>query len=165
MHIGLWNGLQQPRTAGLGITCGASAQEIQNSVLLDIAQHLLVDKTMIKIMEFVAISWEPDWAVVNNLNLSRLFGLEEAVPLPGWITYFSNRFGQLGDIYAPPTYLYPVGNLGTLLVSQPNPIDPTNADHTRVFAKVLSQLQSESLIASWHAISRGDEKGSSTVSH
>jgi hypothetical protein len=135
--IGLWNGAAtEEKEAGLGITCGlyTSNPNLGNCVTLDFPKdlgELMQPERMAHVLSVVAESWEPDWAGVMSTDAMNAREFNARLPFVDWMLYLSNKLMPQISALPQPVSVQRVEELGSILIVQGEPPDPTNLEHVR----------------------------------
>ena len=134
-NVALWNGENPPREASLNIGCGlySTVPGLSNSVFLELPEYFnaKVDvKKMRKLVAFLAMSWNPDWAGAfsSQARMTRDFDTER--PFVDWVLYVSDKLNPVEQI-TKPSYLEQLRGLGFLVVVQEEPVKIDNPFHMK----------------------------------
>lgn len=123
--LGLWNGRDDPKSAGLHITCGLYCNRLANCVTLDLPEDLggLRDaKAMSAVLAAAAGAWEPDWGCVASSEAMDRRRFSATKPFVDWMLYVSDERLPIMPTLKPPATCERLP-AGTLIVVQPDPPD------------------------------------------
>jgi hypothetical protein len=144
-HVNLWNGAEDSKAASLSVTCGLyiTNPNLCNSIVLDFPEklgELSQSKRMAAVLTSVATAWEPDRSGVMSDQATDTRKFEADVPFIDWMLYLSNRIFPSLPPMPPPTIVQQIDCLGSLIVIQDEPPDPTNIEHMKNIERVESIL-------------------------
>jgi hypothetical protein len=143
--IGLWNGGEEGKVAGLSINCGLywkSANPnvyLGNCVTLDFPEELgelVRTEHMARVLAVVARAWEPDWAGVMSKDAMRVRTFNPKIPFVDWMVFVPRWIESI----TPPSSIVRLQGLGSVLVAQtmpPSGNDPEELRRIRGIEKVL----------------------------
>lgn len=130
--VGIWNGAEPGKEVSLAISCGQYDEVpglLGNSVVLDLPEDLgeLVDSAKTgHVVIATVMAWDPDWVGVFSREAQRSRDWWKW-PFIDWIVYVSCRIKEIRDVPSPSSVTQ-VGDVGSLIVVQPNPPSATNAE-------------------------------------
>ena len=146
-RIGVWNGADKiEKEAGLSITCGSynPNPNLGNAVVLNLPRELgdlCQSKRMAAVLASAATAWEPAWAGIMNHNTVGARKFKGGGPFVDWMLYLSkNQVPQVPSL-PQPANVQQVGKLGSIIVVQKEPPDPTNLEHLRNIEQVEAALK------------------------
>ena len=124
-RVGLWNGGNGEKAAGLSITCGLywtspnPNASLSNCVTLDLPEdlgELKQAERMSGVLAAVAQAWEPDWASVMSREAMNARAFDAKIPFVDWMVYVPRRI----DSVLSPSSVVELES-GSLIVVQPDP--------------------------------------------
>jgi hypothetical protein len=155
--VGLWNGEEEPRAAGLLITCGLydTNPHISNCVVLDLPDQfpgISNAQKMAGILSTLAEQWDADDGGVTSITSLNKRDLSKEVPYVDWIFYGSKKF-YVFDSLPKGVTLLPVKNKGAIVVLRSHAIDYGDREDFRLIQAVekaigidrMRQLRQEKL--------------------
>ncbi|MBN1208802.1 MAG: immunity 52 family protein [Myxococcaceae bacterium] len=153
--VRFWNQEPDDRATKASIRCGAYAEPVSNSCLLDLpsqgesAERMQTLSTLLQVLTCMVTAWDPDWGVVNSSRA--LMELAPDAPMGdaavGWMTYFSRRRGTVPPLPAP-VHIEPVGSLGMLVILTPERFTASNPEHMALGRRVRELLGRAGLLSS-----------------
>jgi hypothetical protein len=143
--LSVWNGAPDGQSISLRFRCGIFSKYVGNAVAISLGSaenDMLSFEIIREVLRILIRHFAPDWgtATSNSIDYQAL-GLQPKMPRPGWLTYLSNRFGQI-----PPNPNYecePVDQLGTLIIATREKFSAACENHRAVvadIAKLVIQL-------------------------
>jgi hypothetical protein len=139
----LWNGARKQDAIGVSITCGSNSQWSSNAVVINLPKELgafaLPDK-MIAVLSTVVRAWEPEWAGVQSQKAVDLRHGHMDHPFVDWMVYLSRDLLRDGTTLHQPARVVALGSLGAIVITQPEPPDPTNPEHVANVERVRLAL-------------------------
>jgi hypothetical protein len=124
-RVGLWNGGNGEKAAGLSITCGLywtspnPNASLSNCVTLDLPEdlgELKQAERMCGVLAAVAQAWEPDWAGVMSREAMNARAFDAKIPFVDWMVYVPRR---IDGVLSPSSVVE--FESGSLIVVQPDP--------------------------------------------
>jgi hypothetical protein len=148
-----WTGhVKQDQGGMVMIRCGATAEVVPNSVLLDFPweepgkERLLTLPVLTGVMRAMALAWEPDWAIATTDDLRNHLSLQdEADTAVGWLTYVTRQWGEVPAL-PEPVRVEPVGDKGSLITLAPTRLTATNPEHVALGQRVQRVLEERGLL-------------------
>jgi Immunity protein 52 len=138
--VGLWNGREKQKVAGLHVICGNySAWTGGNNVTLDFPEELGTLKQperMSGVLAAVARAWEPDWAGVMSRDAMSARAFNAKVPFVDWMVFVPRKIGNVPV----PSSLTQLEN-GSLIMVQPDPPMETDMEALSSVHKIEAVLQ------------------------
>jgi hypothetical protein len=96
---------------------------------------------MATVLKVVVRNWEPEWAGVMSSESRETRGAKPGRPFVDWMIYLSDELLPEVPKLKAPARCERIDDLGTLIVVQPEPTDPTNREHLRNIERVQTALQ------------------------
>ena len=146
-RVGLWNGEKKDRDASVNVHCGAYHPHSGNSVLIYLPRgvpELIAPEPCAALLEAVVRSFEPEWGVVSSGATRSALQKKVGVPFVDWIFYHNQCDLDASKLPTSASYKI-IDTLGTIVVVQDRPIDPTNQQdlaNVRMVAAALNVGQS-----------------------
>jgi hypothetical protein len=140
----VWNGTEDPAAVGLSCHCGSYSRWVNNNFLINWSSGLkafLKHDRMTPILAAMALAWEPSWAGVMNSDTRDLLNAKPGRPFIDWMIYLSDDLLPVVPTLKPPARCERVDDMGTLIVVQPEPTDPTNREHLRNIERAQTALE------------------------
>jgi hypothetical protein len=152
--LGAWTGHPENGRSGvLSLTCGTDCNAFPNSCLLYLpwvgpeAERVLTVPILTQVLQALVVAWEPDWAVILPDDFREKVTAEGRTgTFVGWLTYFSQRRGQVPSL-PPPSRCQPVEDKGTLLILTPERLSASNAEHIALAVRSREVLAKEKLLS------------------
>jgi len=151
--LSVWNQRPDSQATRLGITCGVhDTDNVSNVCLLtppstgEAAERLLTAPVPARVLECMALAWDPDWGTATSHEASGLIsGAENRNADVGWVTYLSRRRGTVPPLPAP-VRIEPVGSLGMLVILTPERFTASNPEHIALGRRVRELLDRAGLL-------------------
>lgn len=147
--VGLWNGREEGKDVGLGITCGlywvspTPNASLSNCVTLNLPEDLGELKQverMTRVLAVVARAWQPEWAGAMSRGAMNLRDFKSKKPFVDWMLYVSKSLMPRVPALPKPSTVRAVDGIGSIIVVQDEPPDPTNPEHVRNIQQVESAI-------------------------
>jgi hypothetical protein len=142
--IGLWNGHDNDSGMGISVRCGAHSEFGKNCVVIychPSSGLLGTHCEMSLVLSSVARVWQPDWAGLMSSKGRDMRHAKPGQPFIDWMIYLSDELLPEVPKLKPPARCERIDDLGTLIVVQPEPTDPTNRDHLQNIERVQTALK------------------------
>lgn len=133
--VGLWNGTDGDRSASMSVACGVYSPNphLRNSVVLDFPKQLDElgsRESALNALIAVVEAWKPDWAGIISRASRTARPFSPGSPFVDWMFYRSGL--TLAESELPPSAsAIRVSNLGSIVVTQNDPVDATNETHVQ----------------------------------
>jgi hypothetical protein len=147
--VGFWNGRDAEGKATMNVMCGAHSQWLGNAVGVDLPQslcHPLHVATPALLLAAAAEAWEPDRAVVASRGAMKARKFSAKVPFVDWMLYLSDKLYPRITSMPTPASAHRVAEIGSIIVVQPEPPDPGNAEHLRNIERVERVLADAGIV-------------------
>lgn len=138
-RLSLWNG-DDSAAVGLSIKCGMSNSTpgLSNAVVINLPPrsqrcgYLYSRAGAAALLEVVVEAWAPDWATVTSNSLREAQGpLVGGRPVLGWMTYFSDRRGDVPELPKPFDVSVVAGS-GSIVTTGEEPPGPSVLEDLRL---------------------------------
>jgi hypothetical protein len=151
--LNVWNQRPDANATTVRIRCGVHETEnVSNVCLLDppsageAAERILNATVLARVLECMAIAWNPDWGVVTtNLAMDLIPTTQKREAQVGWVTYLARRRGSVPPLPAP-VRIEPVGSLGMLVILTPERFTASNPEHIALGRRVRELLDRAGLL-------------------
>jgi hypothetical protein len=153
--LGAWTGHREDGRGGIvSLTCGTDCDSFCNNCLLYLpttgpeVERVLTVPVLTQVFRAMVLAWEPDWGVIlSDELLDTVSRPRDVGTFVGWLTYFSQRRGQVPPLPGP-VRSEPIEDKGTLLILTPERLSASNAEHVALAARSRELLAShEGLLA------------------
>lgn len=139
----LWNGLSDDLAAGIMIGCGIYGEySPPNAIVLDLPSKLggfASAQASANLLAAAVKAWEPEWGGMISRESRERRARKVGDPVIDWIFYI-NRLDIDHSKLPASASMQPVDDLGTIIVVQEHPIDPTNPQDLENIRMVESAL-------------------------
>jgi len=128
--VGLWNGTSDETASSFRTHCGcySDVKGLWNNALVEPPGRITAFATvtmMCGILKALITAFEPEWGGVIDGDSRDARNCPIGRPVVDWIFYINRLDIDLSKL-PPSASIQPVENLGTIIVVQDRPIDPTN---------------------------------------
>ena len=126
-RLGLWNGADHEEAqASIHVHCGSGSQHVGNNVLIHLPQEPGSPwiENAPQLLALVADTWRPRWAGIISKKALRKRPLNADCPYVDWMVYVPRSIDSIG----PPARLERVGDIGTIVIAQPEPTTGEDAE-------------------------------------
>jgi immunity protein 52 of polymorphic toxin system len=137
-HLGLWNGGENGKEAGLSITCGSywvsstPGVDVGNCVVLDLPEslgQLNQPERMARVLGAVARAWEPKWGGVMSRDAMQAKAFNAKIPFVDWMVFVPQK---VTGVY-PPSSIMELEGVGSIVIVQPTaPLGVDSEEMSRI---------------------------------